>query len=172
MTSFWVGAPVSISLPVNQPKKKEKLDIDGLNDYRLLKLEYAIKTENKFAALNDEGEENNTPLDIENSWTSMKEILLTTAEEVLGKKKKTKNTPWMTDEILELIAERRKFKRNEPEHKKRHKEIQKRCRKEKEKWLNDKCEEVEYLRKKHQDRDMHKKLKEVTYYKNQISLEV
>ena len=64
----------------------------------------------------------------------------------------------MTDEILELMSERRKFKRNEPEHKKRHKEIQKRCRKEKEKWLNDKCEEVDYLRKKHQDRDMHKKL--------------
>ena len=78
---------------LEKPKKKEKLDIDGLNDCRLLKLEYAIKTENKFAALNDEGEENNTPLDIENSWTNMKEILLTTVEEVLGKKKKTKNTP-------------------------------------------------------------------------------
>ena len=100
---------------VEKLKKKEKRDIDGLNDCRLLKLEYAIKTENKFVALNDEGEENNTPLDIENSWTNMKEILLTTAEEVLGKK--TKNTPWMTDEILELMSERRKFKRNEPEHK-------------------------------------------------------
>ena len=122
---------------VEKPKKKEKLDIDQLNNCRLLKLEYAIKTENKFVALNNEGEEHNTPLDIENSWTNMKELLLTTAE-VLGKKKTTKNTLWMTDEILEVMSERRKCKRNKPEHKKRHKEIQKRCRKEKEKWLNDK----------------------------------
>ena len=83
----------------------------------MLKLEYAINTENKFAAHNDEGEENNTPLDIEDSWTNMKEILLTTAEEVLGKKKKSRNTPWMADEILELMSDRREFKRNKPEHK-------------------------------------------------------
>ncbi|KAL4083803.1 hypothetical protein QTP88_029119 [Uroleucon formosanum] len=47
----------------------------------------------------------------ENKWENIKEILKIQAEEVLGTQKKEPRKPWMTDEIVKLINERRRAKR-------------------------------------------------------------
>lgn len=52
----------------------------------------------------------------------------------------------MTDTILELMDERRQLKKNEVAFKKYPKEIQRLCKKEKEKWLKTKCEEEHLLK--------------------------
>lgn len=59
----------------------------------------------------------------------------------------------MTDTVLELMDERRQLKKkNEVAFKKYPKEIQRLCKKEKEKWLKTKCEE-EHLLKQNKDRN-------------------
>lgn len=46
----------------------------------------------------------------ENKWENIKEILKIQAKEVLGTQKKESKKPWMTDEIVKLINERRSYK--------------------------------------------------------------
>ena len=47
---------------------------------------------------------------MENSWTNIKSGLQEAAREVLGRRKCDKKNPWITDEVLDLIEERRKYK--------------------------------------------------------------
>ena len=67
----------------------------------------------------------------------------------------------MTDEILQLMNERRQHKnRSEEEYRKVHRLITKRIKEAKEAWLSERCEEIETLDKKHDTFNVHKKIKE------------
>lgn len=46
----------------------------------------------------------------ENEWDNIKTILKSQAEEVIGTPKKETKEPWITDEIVKLINERRRYK--------------------------------------------------------------
>ena len=79
----------------------------------------------------------------------MEETLLETATEILGKDRK-KNKPWVTDDILDLCDLRRTFKKtkkDDPEAAKQHtlvnKNIRKRMREAKEKWITEQCESID-----------------------------
>lgn len=69
---------------------------------------------------------------------------------------------WMTSEILELMAERRKQKNNLPKYKTINNFIRRKCRDATETWLSEKCTEIENLQKKHDTFNVHKKIKEMT----------
>ena len=66
----------------------------------------------------------------------------------------------MTDEILNMMEERRKHKRSENQYRGIDKEIKRKCTEEKEKWLNTMCIEIESNRNT-DSRKLHSKIKEI-----------
>ena len=68
----------------------------------------------------------------------------------------------MTDHILKLMENRKQFKnRDTDEYKRQNKQIKSACKKAKEKWFVNQCEEVEQLEKQYKSRVMHNKVKEI-----------
>ena len=53
----------------------------------------------------------------------------------------------MTEDILSLMDQRRKAKGNRQEYERINSEVRKRCDEAKEKWLDDKCKEIDILQK-------------------------
>lgn len=74
----------------------------------------------------------------------------------------TKKKTWMTEEILEMMDRRRKMKNNPDEYRSINKEIRKQIRAAKEKEIQQKCTEIEYLQSKYDSFNVHRKVKEVT----------
>ena len=69
------------------------------------------------------------------------------ANKVIPKKsKKIKQRYWITDEIKQLMEKRRKYKTDPYRYKEIHKEIQEKCKAAKNKWCEDKCQEIEQHR--------------------------
>jgi hypothetical protein len=73
----------------------------------------------------------------------MKSSILASAEEVIPKVQMNKKKRWMTDDIIQLMEQRRLKKSNPPEYKLIEKEIKKKCSEAKEKWLNEQCSKIE-----------------------------
>lgn len=77
------------------------------------------------------------------------------------KPNKKKKKQWMTDEIIELMDERRKHKnKNVETYNSIDRKIKKEIRTAKEQWAADQCEEIESLEKKHDYFNLHRKVKE------------
>lgn len=80
---------------------------------------------------------------------NIKETLLTTAEEVLGKKRH-KNKPWVTNEALDLCDKRREIKKlkhqssgGKEKYRQANKEVRAKLSADKEKWIADQCDAIE-----------------------------
>ncbi|CAI6343800.1 unnamed protein product [Macrosiphum euphorbiae] len=89
--------------------------------------------------------DNNT---VEEKWKNIKQILKNKAEEVLGSREKEARKPWITEEIIELINERRKYKnQNNIDSQQNYKHIrniiQRKAKEAKKKGLDNQCTEVE-----------------------------
>lgn len=103
----------------------------------------------------------------EDEWQHIKR----TFQDVTNKLKDTtqkKKKPWMTEEILQLMDERRKVKtRNKQKYIELHRTIRKKIRETKAKFLDEECKEIEQLQAKHDTFNLHKKVKEAagTYRK-------
>jgi hypothetical protein len=98
---------------------------------------------------------------IDEYWSNFKESLQEATKNILPKRKMNKTKPWITEEILKLMEERKTLK-NKPGYKILNKKIRMECRKAKELWLNKKCEDIEELQKKHKYRDMYEKVRELS----------
>ena len=69
----------------------------------------------------------------------------------------------MTDHILNLMENRKQFKKSDKdEYNRLSKQINLTCKEAKEKWLVNQCGEVEQLEKQYKSREMHNKVKELT----------
>lgn len=77
-------------------------------------------------------------------------------ETVSKEKKKT----WITDDILNLMKERRKIKGTTIEYRKLNNQIRKEIRQAKEKEKTQNCLEIEAYQKKYDDFNVHRKVKE------------
>ena len=65
--------------------------------------------------------------------------------------KKKKNQPWMAEDIFKIVDKRRKVKSKDGENNLEYnRQIHRECRKAKEKWMNDRCLEIEELAKVNQ----------------------
>lgn len=53
---------------------------------------------------------------VENKWNNIKKIIKSQVEVVTGTQKKYARKPWMTDAIVELINERRRYKNQNSTH--------------------------------------------------------
>ncbi|XP_030761955.1 craniofacial development protein 2-like [Sitophilus oryzae] len=104
----------------------------------------------------------NSEEDINTTWNALKTPLVkATQTHLTGLKTKKKQR--MTDEILQLMDQRREHKsRDTIAYKRCNKEINKAIITAKEKWISEKCVELEDLQKKHDSFTLHKKIKELT----------
>ena len=157
--------PVLVKLNVKLKKNKRSTKGQSSGIYvNILKTDiadvYNVTFRNRYEGLNVEiaDQSNNVEESVENTWCNFI-CSLQSANEILPKKKRQAKQPWMTDEILLMMSERRKQKRGSTKYKKLNDKIEKECRVAKEKWLNDKCEEIEELDKRHLTLQLHKKTK-------------
>ena len=80
----------------------------------------------------------------------------------LLKRQKQAKKEWMTDEILELMKQRKEQKnKSDVQNQKLEKEIANKCREAKERWYNEQCEEIEELEKGYKMNKIHAKIKEL-----------
>lgn len=101
--------------------------------------------------------------EVELQWREIKDSLMDTQENEMGYAQPNKKQPWITDNILRLMEERRKYKtRDNNRYKQLNREITNECRKAKEEWLEERCSEIEELQKKHDLFNLHKKIKDLT----------
>ncbi|CAH1224416.1 unnamed protein product [Diabrotica balteata] len=102
-------------------------------------------------------------MDVNKKWCNIKNTLLKPAQESLIEHKSQAKKHWMTEEILLLMEERRKYK---GKYLQKYKEIQRiikeKIKTAKEIYLMKQCKEIEELETKYDMRNMHKKIREVT----------
>uniref|UniRef100_A0A8D8Z356 Craniofacial development protein 2 n=1 Tax=Cacopsylla melanoneura TaxID=428564 RepID=A0A8D8Z356_9HEMI len=81
---------------------------------------------------------------------------------------KRKRKPWMTEEILELMEERRLNKGKAEEYRRIQKNIRRKIREAKDKEHKEKCDEIEFHQSRFDSFNVHRKVREVTgkYRKN------
>ncbi|KAL1446089.1 hypothetical protein WDU94_009850 [Cyamophila willieti] len=106
---------------------------------------------------------------VELKWKNIQSIILTESKQEL-KMERIKKKEWMSEEILDLMEERRKYKNiNGQKYKEINGKIKKEIRRAKEKFNHEKCLEIEMLDRIHDSFNMHKKIKEMTgTYKKKI----
>ncbi|XP_044750612.1 uncharacterized protein LOC123310952 [Coccinella septempunctata] len=99
---------------------------------------------------------------VEKTWNTIKEKIVKIQEVNIGFTKNNKKQEWITEEIIDLMVERRINKTNPTEYKKYNKIIRRKCREAKEKWMSAKCQEIEQLQERYDHFNVHKKIKEMT----------
>ena len=129
---------------------------------------FANKTNEKIENLSSRND------DICGTWNNLKLAINEAAEEICGMSKCEKKQHWMTDEILQLMTERKKYKNDTNEikstrYKELNSEIQRRCREEKSNYWDKLCNEIEELDKRHSPL-LHKMIKSANpVVKNKIT---
>ena len=86
---------------------QEVVDLEKLED-PVIKDQYRLELENKFEVLLAL-EEEITP---DEFWMSVKDTFLDTANNVLGRKRKRKDKPWISQDTLKLMDVRRSLKKH------------------------------------------------------------
>ena len=114
-------------------------------DYKTLDDNYRVKITNKFASLLLCEEERSA----DDLWKAGKEIIIRTAAETIDKKTK-KHTTWISDETFEEIKIRREIKSKrldspvgEALYRNQNAKIQRKMRKDKEKFIEQQCLKIE-----------------------------
>ena len=126
----------------HQEPSRIRFDVDKLKDPEVDAI-FQAKIGGKFAVLRLLDQ------DIDSLTEEFNEVVRTTAEEVLGKRR-VKKQPWMPDEVLPLCDVRRtlsKTKHTNQDDKIRYQEINRdirnKMKKAKNQWFDDRCEKIE-----------------------------
>lgn len=97
----------------------------------------------------------------EQQWQFLKTSIIEPSKKELTLNKHKKED-WMTDEILELMNERRKYKTmNNTRYKQLQSQIRRKIREAKETYFSERCNEIEELQSKYDNFNLHKKVKEL-----------
>ncbi|KAK9888966.1 hypothetical protein WA026_004250 [Henosepilachna vigintioctopunctata] len=100
---------------------------------------------------------------MEDLWNRMKVSLTSVTEEEVKPDKMVKREQCMTDSILELMEERRQHKNRENvRYRELHRKVIRAIKEANERWLQEKCVEIEILQKKYDNFNLYEKLKEAT----------
>jgi len=133
------------------------IDIQKLKEDNILQ-QTKERLNNDFKTLS---ENSNHETEMEELWNKIKISITSITQEELKPDKTMKRKEWMTDNILELMEERRQHRnRNSEKYKEQHKRVLRAIKEAKERWLQDKCSEIEILQAKHDSFNLHKKIKE------------
>jgi len=110
------------------------------------KVQYRLEVENRFEILAGTTEER-----IPNEfWEEMKKTLKDTSDSVIGKRRKSTNKPWITEETLWLLDNRKSLKVNKSRTEEDRRAycqasaaVQRQTRRDKQRWLEEQCQIVE-----------------------------
>ena len=128
---------------LKKPKIIPSLDLTTLKNDTDIQKRYEVEVNNRFQQLTNN---DNTA---EEDWNLIEEVFQSTAKQLLPPKPRDKKHKWMTNTILELMRKRRSIKnKNSKEYKTLNLRIHSECRKAKEKWIEEQCNELEDLEKK------------------------
>lgn len=107
--------------------------------------------------------------EVEHLWLDLKNIFTGVCNRNMQSTNRVKKKRWMTDEILNMMEDRRLAKGNKEEYNRINRNIKREIKHAKENWMRDRCREMEELEERHDAFQMHKKVKEVTgnYKRNQ-----
>ena len=120
---------------------------------------YATEVVSRFDRLEEEREETEG---VDGNWRVLQGALVGAAEELIPREPQGRRQAWMTEGILELMEERRKFKnRSEDRYKELDRLIKRMCTERKEEWLQAKCDELEHLERM-DSRLLAEKIREIT----------
>ena len=164
-SSDHVPVVVDIRVQLKRPKKSQfvpKINVKALRQDDNLKEQYNISVRNKYEALREETEEDS----IESDWQNLRKAIEESNREVLPKTTRVAKRPWMTDAILRQMDERRECKgRNQQQYNSLNRTIHRECKNAKERWLEERCSEIEDLERRDQQ-IMYSKVKELLGRKN------
>ncbi|GFN88800.1 endonuclease-reverse transcriptase [Plakobranchus ocellatus] len=138
----------------SKPFTNIKFDLAILKTNQTIREKYQISVQNKYEALGDAEE-------VEQQWENFKSAIMEAATEVIPKVKRKAKQKWMTEEISNLMEERRCAKGNKEKYEQMHKKVQEKCNMSKENWINEKCKDIEQQRK-HAPQTMYRNIEEIT----------
>ena len=112
----------------------------------------------KLATLNLEGGNS------EETWKALKDTFKEVADKNIPKKQKKNGPAWISQDTLRVVANRRQMRMEGKwvEAMKLNGDIQKRIRKDKEKYLQEKCKVLEEHNKKGRTRELYQQIREIT----------
>ncbi|XP_072400277.1 uncharacterized protein [Diabrotica undecimpunctata] len=120
-----------------QKQNNKRLDMDQLRNPEIkVKLTNSINSNVALTTNTD---------DIEKDWINLRDAICNGAKEVIGDYERKKKNEWMTDEILHLMGRRRENKNNSEQYKELDRTVSRKIKESKEKWLQEKCQEIEEL---------------------------
>ena len=105
-----------------------------------IKDQYAIEVSNRYDRLTEEVVGKGADKD----WQVLQGALVGAAEAVIPKERRRRKNPWITDEILDMMEERRIVKNlSEERYREMDRRILRSCQVKKEEWLNARCKDIE-----------------------------
>ena len=134
---------IKLKLKAQRTTKNPRIrfDLEKLKDPEIVEV-FQAKIGGKFAALNF------LDSDVDTMAADIKDVLLSSAAEVLGKEKRKKQ-PWVTSEILDLCDKRRELRHEKyrdeetrAEYQKTNREVRKRMKVAKEEWIEEQCDVI------------------------------
>ena len=143
---------------LKKSKRTPRLDFNILKTDKDLRNTFKISVKNKF-----DGLDNLTTA--EERWQKMKESIQETAGELIPETNRKEHKSWMTEDILNLMEERRKAKNDDNLYNRINKTIRNNCNEAKEQWINSQCQEIEN-NMSGDTKYMHQKIKEITAQKS------
>lgn len=133
-------------------KAVDRIPISPINDRKVQKI-FRSTVEQRIAGMKEIE-------DPREAWNEWKEVILKTAAETIPREKRRKNKPWMKNEILDMMDIRRSIAdRDSYEYRRMNKEINRRCREAKQKWYEEKCQNMHKLEEENRTREMHNEIK-------------
>ena len=119
---------------------------------------YAIEVSYRYAILSANKEEEG----VEKDWRALQDALVGASQDIIPTEKRRGRKARITEEILDLMEERRTLRnKSEDLYKELDKRIKRMCIERKEEWLREKCEEMEQLERSNL-RLMAEKIRELT----------
>lgn len=138
-----VVATMKLKLKKIKKKKRIRKDWKLLRTDMELKEAYTAEVRRRFEMHAEEQAENEG---IDNDWEVLQESLVGVANELIPREPQGRRQQWMTQDILELMEERRKFRnRTDNRYRELDRLIKRLCIERKEEWLQEKCDELEVL---------------------------
>ena len=135
-------------LKLKKLRKSHKIERWNLQNLKKneVKKDYANYIESKLKNKNER-------FSVEEEWKSLKKDILESADKNIGKCKIVGRKPWITENILRLMDERRnnknrKDEKSQSEYRRLRNQIKRECKLAKEEWINEKCNEIEEQMKK------------------------
>ena len=103
---------------------------------------YLVEAQNRYDLLGDQFEED----DPDQLWMRLSNSQCQASDVIPQKRKRRRGNKWITDEIFELMDQRRLLKDSNPNgYKEINKQIKRKCNIARERWLDQECAEIERL---------------------------